>query len=273
MGGRAGGRQGCWPTGAPTSIKVEPAVGRPAAQHLRCRRRARPGLGPAVRARQPGQAQRRARPAVRRGSGGDGAACSSGPTSSSPTCRVAALTRLGLDPTAVRQRHPRADLRDHHRLRPRRARGRPARLRRRRVLGPLDAGVVRGPAGRPAATDPRRVRRPRDRHDAGRRDQRRAVRPPAHGTGAPRVDQPPAGGRCTAPGGTSASCCGSGELQSTRLRHESLTPLVNCYAAADGRRVLAARPGGRPPLARPRRRHRPAGPRRRRALRRRPPIG
>ncbi len=41
-----------------------------------------------------------------------------------------------------------------------------------------------------------------------------------------------------------------GRLESTRYREQSKTPLVNCYAAADGSRVLAARAGGRPALAR-----------------------
>ena len=53
--------------------------------------------------------------------------------------RVAALERLGLDPTAVRARHPSPDLRDHHRLRPRRSRRPSPRLRHRCLLGALDA--------------------------------------------------------------------------------------------------------------------------------------
>ena len=51
---------------------------------------------------------------------------------------------------------------------------------------------------------------------------------------------------------------------------QSKTPLVNCYAAADGAGVLAARVGGRPALARGHGGDRPARPGRRRAVRQRP---
>ena len=70
---------------------------RPAARRLRRRRRRRAGRRPAVRARQPRQAQRRARPAQRRRARRRWTGCSATADVFVTNIRVAALERLGLD--------------------------------------------------------------------------------------------------------------------------------------------------------------------------------
>ena len=87
--------------------------------------------------------------------------------------RPAALDRLGLGPDETRGAPPPPRLRPHHRLRARRTRRRPGRLRHRRLLGPGRHRRVAAGAGRPAAVPARRHGRPLGRHDRRRHGQRR----------------------------------------------------------------------------------------------------
>ena len=180
VGRRALPPPACWPTGAPTSSR---SSRRRAIRSAACSAPSGPAtqdVRPAVRGRQPRQAQRRPRPpqptpAARRWSG-----CSRGPTCSSPTCGWRRSSASGSTTGRSASAIPRLiygiitgyglDGPDAHR---------PG----------YDVGafwarsslaVVGRAAGHAAAADPQRPRRPRHRHDAGRGHLRRAVRPRAH---------------------------------------------------------------------------------------------
>ena len=91
--------------------------------------------------------------------------------------RPAALERLGLGPDGAARPPPAARLRRHHRLRARRPRRRPGRLRHRRVLGPGRRRRVAARPRRAAAVPAGRHGRPLRRHDRRGHDQRRARGP------------------------------------------------------------------------------------------------
>ena len=217
VGGRSGGGRGAGRLGR-RRRQGRAADRRPAARDLRRHRRARPGRRCRRSSSTTGASAAScstcaATPAARRWSG-----CSTGADVFVTNLRVAALDRLGLDPTAVRERHPSLiygiitgyglDGPDAHRP------GYDVGAFWARST--LAASVV--PRGAAAAGDPRRPRRPRHRHDAGRRHLRRAVRPPAHRAAATSCRRACCAPACTAPAGTSACCCGFGKLQSTRPR-------------------------------------------------------
>ena len=185
--------------------------------------------------------------------------------------RVAALERLGLDHRAVRRRHPRPDLR---RSSPGYGLDGPDAHRPGYDVGAfwarssLASSVV--PPGHAAAADPQRPRRPRHRHDAGRRDLRRPVRPPAHRAWSPRVDEPAADRAVLGGVGPRGADALRTRWRARGHREQSKTPLVNCYAAADGSGFwLLGLEADRhwPGVAA---RDRSARPRRRRAVRQRP---
>ena len=268
VGGRAGGGRRAGRLGRRRG-QGRAGVGRPAAQR---------SSAPSARGEQasvpPFELDNRGKRSVvldlrsRRRPGGDGAACSADADVFVTNMRVAALARLGLDPPAVRERHPVADLRDHHRLRAGGSRRPPPRLRRRRVLGPLDAG--RRPSCRRGALPPP-IRGGFGDHVTGMTlaggicgalfDRERT------GPRAPRVDEPAADRAVLRRLGPRRAAALRQAGEHPRPPRGARRRCVNCYAAADGAGfwLLGLEADRHWPGAG--RRARPARPGRRRALR------
>ncbi len=161
-------------------------AGRGSCPHVPAHARRRPADEPAVRARQPLEAQRGARPRHRGGARTRARA-------RRPRRRVPhEHPRVGARPPRPRRRcaagaQRAARVRDHHRLRARRPRRRPPRLRHRRVLGPLGPRGGAHAARRAAAVPAGRHGRSQRGDDGGGDDQRGTVRPRAHRAGPARV--------------------------------------------------------------------------------------
>ena len=181
--------------------------------------------------------------------------------------RPEAVERLGLGPDALHGRQPAARLRQRHRLRARRARRAPGRLRRRRLLGPhrrrrharrRPARRRRRSAAGSATTSPasRRVAgilaALLEREQTGRGPARRDLAA-AHRHLLPRLGPRHPGAVRQA---RSTPCPATSEIN----------PMVNSYRGRRRPVVLAARRRGRPGLAQAVRGDRPARPARRRAL-------
>ena len=172
--------------------------------------------------------------------------------------RVAALDRLGLGPTAVRQRHPSIvygiitgyglDGPDAHRP------GYDVGAFWARST--LAASVV--PPGVHAAGDPQRARRSRHRDDARRRHLRGPVRPPAHRQRPPRLDEPAAHRallRRLGPGdpdAVRASCRAPAPATPTRRRSSTATRRRTARASGcSGWRATATGRASSPPSSAP----------------------
>ena len=130
--------------------------------------------------------------------------------------------KYGLDHEALLARKPEPDLRRHQRLRPRRRRSRPPRLRLRRLLGAQRHDGPDARRGRAAVDAAPRRRRSRRRLEPGDRDPRRAAHARRDGAGPLRRSVP-------APDGA----------LHPRLRHRD--------GARRARAAQAPRPQGQPP--------------------------
>ena len=249
--------------GRPARGRPLPGPGHPGHRH---RQR---GRQPVDRARQPGQAVGRARPADRRGARASSTACSTAPTCCSPASGPARSTASASDVDEVRARYPRLVYARGHGYGVRGPDAGPRRLRRLGVLGARRRGP-RAHAARPRPPDLASGARSATATAAWRSPSASPPRccdgpGPARGRSSTCRCWPPRCGRCRP---TCSPRCRARRHGPPRVG-SMVNPLVGTYRTKDGRHIQLvflesdrywatvlragrpARPGRRSPLRRP----------------------